>query len=197
MISWIKGKIIYKSQGFVIVGTNGVGYKVFISEKTYLKLKDKEETELFIHTHVREDILDLYGFLTFDEMNFFEAILSVSGIGPKVGLAILAQGSVMEIKKAVASGDILFFNAVPGIGKKKAERFIMEIKDKIEVILTEEESVSIEDGEEVTEALKQLGYKNREAIEILRKIPNNIKKTENKVAWALKNIGKNMIKNSC
>ncbi len=197
MISWIKGNIIHKNDKFIIINSGNVGYKVFISEKTYFKLKDKEETELFIHTHVREDILALYGFETLDEMNFFEAILSVSGIGPKVGLAILAQGSVSEIKKAVASKDILFFNAVSGIGRKKAERFIMEIKDKIEVLLPEKESANIKDSEEVIEALKQLGYSNKEAIEIVRQTPDNLKRAEDKITWALKNMGSNIINKNC
>ena len=198
MISWIRGKIIHKREDSVIISSsNNVGYKVFISEKTYFKLKDKEEAELFIHTHVREDILDLYGFETFDEMNFFEAILSVSGIGPKVGLAILAQGSVIEIKKAIASRDILFFNAVSGIGKKKAERFIMELKDKVEVILPDKEIVSVEESEDAIEALKQLGYSNKEAIEIVRQTPDNLKRTEDKITWALKNMGNNIINKNC
>ena len=197
MISWIKGKIIHINDKYLILSSNNVGYKVFISEKTYFKIKDKEETELYTHTHVREDMLDLYGFGTLDEMNFFEAVLSVSGIGPKVGLAILAQGPVSEIKRAIASGDILFFNAVSGIGKKKAERFIMELKDKIEVILPEKESVNLKDSEEVVEALKQLGYSNKEAIEIVRQTPDNLKRAEDKITWALKNIGNNMINKSC
>jgi Holliday junction DNA helicase RuvA len=197
MISWIKGKIIYKSERFVIIDTNGVGYKVYISEKTYFDIKDKKETEFFIHTHVREDILDLYGFLSFEEMMFFEAILSVSGIGPKMGLAILAQGSVQEIKKAVVSNDILFFVAISGIGRKKAERFILEMKDKIEAILPEKKNVNMKDSEEIIEALKQLGYSNKEAIEIVRQTPDNLKRMEDKLTWALKNIGSNIINKNC
>lgn len=193
MISWIKGKIIHKNEKYVVINSGNVGYKVFISEKTYFKIKDKEEIELFTHTHVREDMLDLYGFETMNEMIFFEAVLSVSGIGPKVGLAIIAQGTVSEIKRAVASKDILFFSAVSGIGRKKAEKFILEIKDKIEVLLPEKESANIKDSEEVIEALKQLGYTNKEAIEIVRKTPDNLKRTEDKITWALKNIGNNII----
>lgn len=197
MISWIKGNIINLNEKSVIVNSGNVGYKVFISEKTYLKIKEKQEIELFTHTHVREDMLNLYGFETFDEMVFFEAILSVNGIGPKVGLAILAQGTVNEIKNAVASKDILFFNAVSGIGRKKAERFIMEIKDKIDLILPEKESANIKDSEEVIEALKQLGYTNREAIDIVRQVPDSLKRAEDRITWALKNIGNNIINKSC
>ncbi|NQU99482.1 MAG: Holliday junction branch migration protein RuvA [Parcubacteria group bacterium] len=197
MISWIKGNIINKNENSVIINSGNVGYKVFVSEKTYFKIKDKKEVEFYTHTHVREDMLDLYGFETYDEMIFFEAILSVSGIGPKVGLAILAQGSVTEIKRAIASSDILFFNAVSGIGKKKAERFIMELKDKIEVILPEKESANIKDSEEVIEALKQLGYTNKEAIEIVRQTPDNLKRAEDKITWALKNIGNTIINKNC
>lgn len=197
MISWIKGEIIYKNEDFVVVSSNGVGYKVFISEKTYFNIKDKKEAEFYTHLHTREDIMDLYGFETMEEMKFFEAILSVSGIGPKVGLAILAQGTVTDIKKAVAKNDILFFNAVSGIGRKKAERFIMEIKDKIEVMLPEKENINIKDGEEIIEALKQLGYSSKEAIGIVREIPDSKKKTEDKITWALKNIGQNIVKENC
>jgi len=197
MISWIKGNIININEKSVIINSGNVGYKVFISEKTYLKIRKKSEIELFTHTHVREDMLDLYGFETFDEMVFFEAILSVNGIGPKVGLAILAQGTVNEIKNAVASKDILFFNAVSGIGHKKAERFIMEIKDKIDVILPEKESANIKDSEEVIEVLKQLGYTNKEAIDIVRQVPDSLKRAEDRITWALKNIGNNIINKNC
>lgn len=197
MISWIKGKIIYKNEDFVIVSAGRVGYKVFISKKTYFSIKDKEEVEFYTYLYTREDIMDLYGFESLEEMKFFEAVISVSGIGPKVGLAILAQGTTLEIKRAVASNDILFFNAVPGIGRKKAEKFIIEIRDKIDNVLPEKDSLSMEDSEEVIEALKQLGYSSKEVVGIVRKIPNNIEKTEKRVAWALKNIGQNIVNNNC
>jgi holliday junction DNA helicase RuvA len=191
MISWLSGKIIHKERNFIILNVGGVGYKVNISVKTFSSLENKDEAEFYTYQNVHEDILDLYGFLSFDELQFFEAILSVSGIGPKVGLSILGEASVGEIKSAVAREDILFFNSIPGIGKKTAERFIIEIRNKIETIAL---SAGEEGGDnsDVVEALAQLGYSRKEALDIVKQIPKNIESEKEKITWALKNLGKDI-----
>lgn len=193
MISWLFGKIIHRNEEFIIINTNGVGYKVYISPKTFSKIKDEKEIEIYTYLNVKEDALDLYGFLTHEELQFFQAMISISGIGPKMAMNILGNASVLEIKKAVVRNDVLFFDSIPGIGKKKAERFIIEIRDKIEKGLLEEK-VNFKENSEVIEALTKLGYRREEIIEIVRQIPDNISGAEKKITWILKNLGKNIIK---
>lgn len=192
MISWLSGKIIRKEKNFIILNVAGVGYKINVSEKTlktFSELGNKEDAELYTYQNVHEDILDLYGFMSFDELQFFEAVISVSGIGPKVGLSILGESTVNEIKNAVAREDILFFNSIPGIGKKTAERFIVEIKNKIEAVVLSAE----DDGggnSDIADALVQLGYSRSEIGDIIKQIPKDIKNEKEKITWALKNLGK-------
>lgn len=204
MISWLSGKIKYKGKKFIILDVNGVGYKVFVSSKTLSQINSPSNSslnrggekggdiELFIHQHLREDTSDLFGFLTFEEMQFFEAILSVAGVGPRVGMNILAEAPILEIKKAIVSGDVLFFDSIPGIGRRKAERFIVELKDKIDIMPREKEERSVVADHDVVDALVKLGYKRREAQIAVRQIPSEIKETKEKVKWVLKSLGKNV-----
>ena len=132
MIGSIKGKIILKTNKFLIVETAGVGYKINVSPDTLSKLKEiNENILLWIHTHVREDILDLYGFLDQQELEFFEMLINVSGIGPKGALSILGIASIETMKKAIGTGDTAYLTKISGIGRKTAEKIIIELRDKI------------------------------------------------------------------
>src|SRR3989344_1458571 len=135
MIGSIKGKIILKRDKFLIVEASGIGYKINVSPDTLSKVKkvgdsarphDSSgaggETMLWIHTHVREDVLDLYGFLDYSELEFFEMLISVSGIGPKGALAILGVTSIETLRKAIGTGDTSYLTKISGIGKKTAEK---------------------------------------------------------------------------
>jgi Holliday junction DNA helicase RuvA len=168
MIGSIRGKIILKTEKFLIVETAGIGYKINVSPDTISKAKKLGgEIFLFIHTHVREDTLDLYGFLDYPELEFFEMLIGVSGIGPKGALAILGIASIGTLRKAIGIGDISYLTKISGIGRKTAEKIVIELRDKI----GEEKGGSSLQGElDALEALKSLGYSQNEAREALKKV---------------------------
>jgi Holliday junction DNA helicase RuvA len=187
MIGSIKGKIILKTDKFIIVETAGVGYKINISPDTLSKLKKEDEEVLFwIHTHVREDILDLYGFLNREELEFFEMLINVSGIGPKGALGILGVASIETLKRAISTGDISYLTKVSGIGKKTAEKIIIELRDKMQNKTGEKMTdASLRDELDALEALKSLGYSQNEAREALKKVSPEAN-TNTKIREALK-----------
>ncbi len=183
MIGSVKGKIILKTDKFVIVETTGVGYKISVSPNTLSKLKKADETVSFwIHTHVREDILDLYGFLNREELGFFEMLINVSGIGPKGALSILGIASIETLRKAISTGDTAYLTKVSGIGRKTAEKIIIELRDKMG---EEKTGTSLRGELDALEALKSLGYSQSEAREALKKVSPNTD-TNAKIREALK-----------
>ncbi len=189
MIGSLKGKIALKTEKFLILETGGVGYKVKVSGDTMSKLnKTSDQTMLWIHTHVREDALDLYGFLENVELEFFEMLIGVSGIGPKGALTILGVASIETLKKAISTGDISYLTKISGIGKKTAEKIVIELRDKITNGINEKEGISLQGELDVMEALKSLGYSQNEVREVLKKISPNTD-TNTKVREALKMLG--------
>ena len=125
MIGSIRGKITLKTEKFLIVEANGVGYKINVSPDTLSKSKKAtEEISLWIHTHVREDAFDLYGFLYREELEFFEMLINVSGIGPKGALSILGIASIETLRKAISTGDTAYLTKISGIGRKTAEKIV-------------------------------------------------------------------------
>lgn len=183
MIGSIKGKIILKTEKFVIVETNGVGYKVNISPDTISRLKKIDEEIFFwIHTHVREDILDLYGFLDRQELEFFQMLINVSGIGPKGALSILGIASIETLKKAIGTGDTAYLTKISGIGRKTAEKIVIELRDKMGTTKT---GTSLQVELDALEALKSLGYSQSEARDALKKVSPETD-TNTKIREALK-----------
>ena len=179
MIGSIKGKIILKTEKFLIVEAGGVGYKINISPDTMSRLAPRlhsgqnEKSELFsfwIHTHVREDIFDLYGFLERSELEFFEMLINVSGIGPKGALAILGIAPIETLRKAIGTGDTSYLTKISGIGKKTAERIVIELRDKVAHEFSEKEGGSLQGELDALEALKSLGYSQNDAREALKKV---------------------------
>jgi len=189
MIGSIKGKITLKTDKFVIVDVGGVGYKINLTPDTISNLnKNKENTEVLFwtHTHVREDILDLYGFEEREELSFFEMLINVSGIGPKGALGILGIAPIETLKKAIKTSDVPYLTKISGIGKKTAEKIILELRDKMK---TEEGGTSLKEELDALEALKSLGYQQREAREALKQISSNAD-TNSKIREALKILSK-------
>jgi Holliday junction DNA helicase RuvA len=200
MIGSIKGKIILKTEKFLILETAGVGYKINVSPNTLSKVSallrsGKNDTgapvSFWIHTHVREDALDLYGFLDYPELEFFEMLLSVSGIGPKGALAILGITSVETLRKAIGVGDTSYLTKISGIGKKTAEKIILELRDKVGNKASEKGDGSLQNELDVLEALKSLGYSQNESREALKKVAEIIPNTDTntKIREALKILG--------
>ena len=190
MIGSIKGKIILKTDKFLIVETGGVGYKISVSPDTLSKsFKVNNEIFLWIHTHIREDALDLYGFLDIKELEFFEMLLSVSGLGPKSALGIIGLASIETLKNAIASGDTSYLTKISGIGKKTAEKIVIELRDKLTKLGHKTEKESFRGELDALEALKSLGYSQSEAREALKEVSPTTTETSAKVKEALKILG--------
>lgn len=190
MIGSIKGKIILKTDKFLIVETGGVGYKISISPDTLSNTKKLgDEIMLWTHTHVREDILDLYGFLNREELEFFEMLINVSGIGPKGALSILGIASIETLQRAIGTGDTSYLTKISGIGKKTAEKIVIELRDKMTNKMKTESGGSSLQGElDALEALKSLGYSQNEAREALKKVSPDAN-INTKIKEALKILG--------
>lgn len=132
MIAYLRGRITDKQPNRVVIDVNGVGYDVFVPLSTFYGLGDQgTETALRIHTHVREDALSLYGFSTSLELVLFERLIGISGIGPKVALAVLSGIEPHELLRAIEQGDVDRLTRIPGVGKKTAERMVVELKDRL------------------------------------------------------------------
>ncbi|MCD6149603.1 Holliday junction branch migration protein RuvA [bacterium] len=189
MISKLRGIIEYLKDNYAVVDVSGVGYKVFVTDYTFGKLAGKEEVELHIYTHVREDTLALYGFLDLEEKEMFELLISISGIGPKAALGILSIADPKTIRTAIANDDPSILTRVSGVGKKTAERVILELKNKVANLTEGEKEMATVDSEAI-EALVALGYSVAEAREALKSIPANTKSVEEKIKAALKSLGK-------
>ena len=189
MISYLTGKIILKRDKFIIVETGGIGYKVFLSRQTLqtlLKLPEIGETiKLFCFQNVKEEALDLYGFLTYDELDFFEALMDIRGVGPKSALDISALGSLEKIKDRILQQDEKIFEGIPGIGSKKAMTIILELTGKIKMLGDKKGSTDEAEG-----ALMQLGFSKNAAKEALSRVPSDIKNSEERIKLALKSIKK-------
>jgi Holliday junction DNA helicase RuvA len=190
MIGSIKGKIILKREKFLIVETAGVGYKINMSPETLSKTKKTgDEISLWIHTHVREESFDLYGFLDYQELEFFEMLIGVSGIGPRGALAILGIASIDTLRKAIGTGDTSYLTKISGIGKKTAEKIVIELRDKIaDGMINEKGGSSLQEELDALEALKSLGYSQNEAREALQKVSPDTN-TNTKIREALKILG--------
>ncbi len=138
MIAWLKGTLFSKAADRIVVDIAGVGYEVTIPFSTYYDLGDVgSSVGLHVYTHVREDTLSLYGFLTTLEKRLFIMLIQVSGVGPRLAIAALSGLPGEELVRALASGDVVRLSSIPGIGKKTAERLVLELKDKVRTVMTE------------------------------------------------------------
>lgn len=191
MIAYIEeGQIIYTSTKFIILNKNGIGYKVYTTEDTIGSHKIGDNISLWIYTAVRENSIDLYGFSSIQEHVFFEMLLDVSGIGPKSALSILSVASIDTLKKAIATGDMSYLNKVSGIGRKTAEKIILELKDKLRAHNNEDNNFSLRGESDALEALRTLGYSQNEARDALKQVPNEVGSTNARIKEALKILGK-------
>ena len=188
MFAYIKGSLEVKTNGYIVIDVNGIGYKIFMSETAINKLGAIGEI-IKIHTYVRvrEDDISIYGFNTNEELRMFELLLSVSGIGAKSALGILSNVSVSSFALAIINNDINLLKKLPGIGPKTAQRVILELKDKLkkenEIVADENTDISdsintaIMDDEKIAEAtaaLKVLGYTGKEIEKALEKVDANL-----------------------
>ncbi len=186
MIAFIKGRVLAKSQDYLILEAGSLGYKVFCSQEIVSKVILDTDLSLFLTHVVKEDKSDLYGFETQDEMEFFELLLSVSGVGPKSAMAILNLDSLDNIKSAIASGDEGYLSQVSGIGNKTAKKLLLELQDK----LPKMEAAQHGNYEELMGALESLGYKKSEIKPVLKELNSN-EDLQSQIKEALRLLSKN------
>ncbi len=191
MITHIKGTIIDKTDRGLVIETGGLGYKVFATAATLDKAREGTEIALWTHFAVREDAQTLFGFPLKDELNFFELLISISGIGPKTALGILNVSSVANIRKAVSTGDTSHLTKVSGVGTKMANKIVLELKGKFGAETEgDADGISLRDELDALEALKSLGYGHKEAREALKEVDLSITNAGERVKKALKILGK-------
>jgi Holliday junction DNA helicase RuvA len=157
LIAHLRGKLIEKAPSRLVVEANGVGYEVFVPLSTFTVMPGEgAEVSLDIHTHVREDIMALYGFSSKQERSVFERLIGVSGIGPRLAVTILSGGSVEGLVGAIRKGDLPRLTAIPGVGKKTAERIVVELRDKLADFAEGPAKSTVE--MDVLSAMENLGY---------------------------------------
>lgn len=183
MIASIEGKIIDKTTDTVVVEAGGLGYEVFTTTHDLGTLRVGDEARLFIHDHIREDSHNLYGFSTSDAKMMFVQLLSISGIGPKVAMAILSASTIANLRQAIATGDPDLLKGVSGVGKKTAERIIIELRGKIS---GSQAGLGITTGDPVYQALVGLGYTPAQAAQAAASVPVEIEGEQERIKSALK-----------
>lgn len=192
MIGYIEGTVIENSErGIVILTKSGIGYLVSVNRTTFEKAKIDTEIALWVHTVVREDALDLYGFYTEEELRFFKMLTTISGIGPKSACNILSLADLNTIIHAIQGGDAAYLTKVSGIGKKNAEKIVLELRDKLEnFAIIESSSASTSTESEVIDALEALGYDPRATREVVRTLTREHLSTQEIIRAALQQLGK-------
>ena len=165
MIGFLIGRVTHQQNGSIILNVNGVGYQVFITQSAK---PSNKKLQLFIHTHVKEDEISLFGFKTQPELKLFKDLISVSGVGPKIGLSILASGTDKDIVSAVKNSSVDFFSTVPGIGKKTAQKLIIDLKSKLDNSLAD--LTTLDQDSSLVEGLMGLGFAKKEIQKIAPKI---------------------------
>jgi holliday junction DNA helicase RuvA len=187
MIGALTGRVLHKDLHHLVVDVGGVGYKVSVTTEVALEVKEGSTLSLWTYLAVRETALDLYGFLDKESLETFELLITISGIGPKSALGILNVASPATLRQAVASGDTSYLTRVSGIGKKNAEKIVLELKDKLKISETDKGIDTRNEGDAL-EALVSLGYSERDAREALKKVPKEIVGAGERVKAALKNL---------
>lgn len=190
MIAQLKGRLAHRDDKLVILDVGGVGYRLFVSTDTLARLPADGETAVFwTHLAVREDALDLYGFLDKAELDYFQLLIGISGVGPKSALSILSLAPPETLRRAILAGDTGYLTRVSGIGRKSAEKIVLELKDKLGKI-ADEEAGDLGTEADALDALRALGYTPREAREALGRVPAGIVDTSERIREALKSLGK-------
>lgn len=187
MIYSLSGKLIGKKEGFIVIDVAGVGHKVAMPTKAYQDLPTLgQPLQVFCHLHVREDALNLFGFLKENDLDFFERLITVSGVGPRSALAVMAIAPTEQLMAAVNEGDAELLTKASGIGRKTAERIILELKGKLLVLKSAEMVKIMESDLDLEEALVGLGYSRQQAKKAMSQIDPLIKGLELRLKAVLK-----------
>ena len=187
MFGYISGLIIDKDEKSLLVLTGGIGYRVFSTIDLVAQTKIDQKVQLYIHTAVREDDISLYGFPGKEELKFYQQLLAVSGIGPKMAMDILAT-PINITKNAIIAHDIPMLTKIKGLGKKTAERLCLELQNKLDLVLSGAGGSPAKTGvhEEAASALESLGYERFQVLKFMANLPTDINETEEIVKYFLK-----------
>ncbi len=185
MISYLTGKPLFEVDATLVLDVRDVGYTIYVTEATLSWALMQTTISLWIHTLVRENNFDLYGFETKNELYFFKKLIDVSGIGPKSALGIIALASTDTLYQAIVNNNISFLTSVPGIGKKTAERMCVELRDKLKDYAGETKQSVHEGDNDVVDALVSLGYSPSQAYKALENIDTAITETSERIKAAL------------
>ncbi len=190
MIATLEGVVSEKLADQVILDIKGVGYGIFVTAEDHGLLKAGEKSKVYVYDYVREQAHDLFGFLTRDTKDLFEQLLAVSGVGPKMALNVLSIGSLADVRSALAEGNIKFIQQANGVGRRLAERLVVELKDKVGLNGADLESAGLLRseakllGDEAVQALVALGYSSSDAAAALQEVDPELP-TEDRVKQAL------------
>lgn len=183
MIGSLRGDIIEIGPNWVLLEIGGIGYRVQIPSSVLSLLKTGQEQFLYIHEQLREDAHELYGFISSDDLRLFTKLLSVSGVGPKVAMTLLSMGSAETVQRAVMSGDLDALTALPGVGKKTAQKIILELKGQ----LVEAEQIPSVDRD-VADALQGMGYTSAQVRDALKQISTDVQDPSERIRAALRQL---------
>jgi Holliday junction DNA helicase RuvA len=195
MIATLSGVVSEKLTDVVVLDVNGVGYGLLVPTDDYTRLNIDQETKLYIYEHIREQSHDLFGFISSDTKRLFETLLDVNSVGPKMALNMLSIGSSESLRQAIAAGDVAYIQQASGVGKRLAERVVVELKDKVGLIGVDLQSTGLLQAgsqmlaDEAVEALVSLGYTAIDANKALKTVDSSLS-TEERVTQALKGVSK-------
>jgi len=191
MIATLTGKVAEKIADVVVLDVQGVGYGLLVTNEDYGHLHVGEQAKVYVYEHIREQSYDLFGFVTLDTKALFEQLLGVNGVGPKMALNVLSTGTAPEVRTAIAGGDLKFIQAAQGVGKRVAERIVVDLKDKVGLAGVDLattgmlQSEAVRPGDEAIEALVSLGYSPQDAAVALQNVDASLS-VEDRVKQALR-----------
>lgn len=192
MIATLTGTVAEKIGDIVVIDVQGVGYGVLVAAEDFGLLTLGNTVKVYVHEHIREQSHDLFGFINLDTMQLFDQLLNVNGVGPKMALSVLSTGSANEVRRAIAGGDLKFIQRANGVGKRVAERVVVDLKDKVGLAGVDLASTGmlqsdafLTNQDEAVEALVSLGYSPQDATNALAKVDPSLS-TEERVTQALR-----------
>lgn len=196
MIGYIKGKLLSADNGVVILENNGIGYEITLSGEAYAKVVTDKGGAVYTYLSVREDGISLFGFISIEEKNMFLKLISVSGVGPKMGITVLSNMTLKDLATKIATSDVKGLSQIKGLGKKTAERIILELREKMDEQLSQDSSpvkpiVEDKDFKDALLALTGLGFEKSESIAVLEKAKaEDVQGVQALIAYSLKHIRK-------
>lgn len=191
MINLLTGTALSTEHSPITCLIGGVGYAVHVAESLRTSLHNNQDYTFFIHTSVKEDSIDLYGFVDKQDLGLFQMLITVSGIGPKTALHIVDRGTE-NVKQAIQSGSTHFFTGIPRLGTKNAQKIIIDLRSKLSILSDQNILSSSEDNDAIIEALISMGFTRKDIVTQLSQLPPDYKTTESKIRALLKILGKKL-----